>query len=810
MKSRQSIILVAIVAIVAVTAWFTCRSAGNIAFAQSQQSSAPPAAQPDPTPQAPAAQTPPPAQSGSVIRSEARLVRVDAIVTDKKGNYVTDLTANDFKVFEDNKPQQVNSFYFGEDAATPAGARRRYMILFFDNSTMDFGDQARARQAAAKFIDSNAGPDRVMAIINFGGVVQVTQNFTSDVSRLKSAVAGLKSSSASPNAPATDTSGTPAESTPGLTSDTSGGFSSPTGLTSLSSEEANFGSRTVLIALRNMAKDLSSVPGRKTLIMFTSGFPATEEVMSDLTATIDECNKANVAIYPLDVRGLVVPGSMLREGEFDRTVPAYRPANSRASGEFASQPKLVLTAYHMSASPIWAAPQHSGGGGTGGGGGHGGTGGGGTGGGGTGGGGRGGTGGGGTGGGKGGTGGTGGGGRGGGIASPGSPTATQTRAIVPTFPDLPSNNQQVLWMLAQGTGGFPILNTNDLLSGLDKIAREQNAYYLLGYAPQESPEGACHTLKVKVDRGGANVRSRSGYCNVKPPDMLAGRPVEKTLEARAAASAPGNIGGTLEAPFFYTAPNSARVDLSMEIVSSAVEFAKVKGRYHSDVNVLGIAYKPDGSVGARFSDSLSLDFDKDEMKHFTEAPWYYQNQFTVAPGQYRLTVALSSGGQSFGKYETPLSIEPYDGKKFTLSGLVLSDNVQKVADAGTGLDAMLLEDRTPLIVKDLQIMPSGSNRFKKTDKAVIYAQIYEPRLAGANSPAVRIGYRIVDPKTGKQLMASGSIETDTFVVKGSPVIAMGLRVPFDDLPPGSYRLDMQAGEVGGERTPVRSVSFDVE
>jgi len=107
-------------------------------------------------------------------------------------------------------------------------------------------------------------------------------------------------------------------------------------------------------------------------------------------------------------------------------------------------------------------------------------------------------------------------------------------------------------------------------------------------------------------------------------------------------------------------------------------------------------------------------------------------------------------------------------------------------------------------------VPSGSNHFKKTDKTVIYTQIYEPRLSAANPPTVRIGYRIVDPKTGKQMMASGAIETDTFIVKGSPVIAMGLKVPFDDLPPGSYRLDMQAGEVGGDRTPVRSVNFVVE
>jgi VWFA-related protein len=823
MKSRQTITLLAIAAAVVITAWFACRGAGLTAFAQSQQSStgtasAPPASQPAPPQQAAAAHGPAgtqdqaPAAQGPVIRSESRLVRVDAIVTDKKGNYVTDLTADDFKVFEDNKQQKVNSFYFGADAAGAEAARRHYMILFFDNSTMDFGDQARARAAAAKFIDSNAGPDRVMAVVNFGGVVQVTQNFTPDVARLKAAVSGLKSSSVTPNAPATDTSGVSATTTPGLTSDTSGGFSAPGGLTSLSGEEANFGARTVLMALRDLAKDLASIPGRKTLVFFTAGFPATEEIMSELTATIDTCNKANVAIYPLDVRGLVAPGASLRRDEFDRTAPTYNAAKSREAGENTSQPRLVLAAYRISGSPIWATPQHggsggTGGGGAGGGGGHGGIGGGGTGGGGTGGGGKGGSGG---GGGKGGAGGTGGGGRGGSSGNPGSPLVNQPRSIVPSFPNLPSNNQQVLWMLAEGTGGFPILNTNDLLSGLDKIAREQSAYYLLGYAPEESADGSCHTLKVKVDRGGTNVRSRSGYCNVKPADVLAGRPAEKALEARATGSVPGNIGGTLEAPFFYTAPNAARVDLSMNIVSSSVEFAKVKGRFHSDVNILGIAYKPDGTVGARFSDAVTLDFDKDELKHFTDAPWYYQNQFTVAPGQYRLTIALSSGGQSFGKYEMPLLIEPYDGKKFTLSGLALSNNVQKVADSGTDLDAVLMEDRTPLIVRDYQIVPSGSNHFKKTDKTVIYTQIYEPRLSAANPPAVRIGYRIVDPKTGKQMMASGAIETDTFIVKGSPVIAMGLKVPFDDLPPGSYRLDMQAGEAGGERTPVRSVNFVVE
>ena len=53
-----------------------------------------------------------------MIRSESRLVLVDTVVTDKKGNYVHDLTQKDFKVYEDNKEQPITTFSF-ETGATP-------------------------------------------------------------------------------------------------------------------------------------------------------------------------------------------------------------------------------------------------------------------------------------------------------------------------------------------------------------------------------------------------------------------------------------------------------------------------------------------------------------------------------------------------------------------------------------------------------------------------------------------------------------------------------------------------------------------
>src|SRR5215472_757933 len=141
-----------------------------------------------------------PAGGTPVIKAEARLVLVDTIVTDKKGNYIDDLKQENFKVQEDGKDQQIKSFSFEQN---PAGGdnQKRYLVLFFDNSTMDLSDQARARQAAAKFIEANAGPNRLIAVADFGGSVRISQNFTSDAERLKKVVAGLKMSAVDPNAP---------------------------------------------------------------------------------------------------------------------------------------------------------------------------------------------------------------------------------------------------------------------------------------------------------------------------------------------------------------------------------------------------------------------------------------------------------------------------------------------------------------------------------------------------------------------------------------------------------------------------------
>jgi VWFA-related protein len=717
--------------------------------------------------------------SGAVIRTETRVVLVDTVVTDKKGNYVRNLTAKDFKVWEDNKEQLIKTFTFQSDPAAPTSSQRRYIVLFFDNSTMDFGAQAQARQAAAKFIESNAGPNRMMSIVNFGGALQIAQNFTDNTDRLKRVVSGEKMAAVTPN-------GDPA-------------------MGQLSKAAADFGARDMLLALRSLAKNLNTVPGRKTLILFTGGFPLTAERISETTATIDMCNRSNVAIYPIDVRGLV-SGAPLAD--------VMEPSSKR--------PRLWLgfLASPGSFSPGMSFFQRGGSVGTGGGGA-------------------------GAGAGSRGTGTTGAApspgagrgasptagpapapttGRGGGVApNPGMngrlnnmntlPPSQSRNIMIPKMPEGPVDNQNVMHMLADGTGGFVIKNTNDLLAGLEKIGKEMDEYYVLGYTPPESTEGSCHALKVKVDQGGTSVRSRSGYCNAKPRDLLAGNPVEKTLENRAAGTQAGTVAASMQLPYFYTAGNVARVNVAMEIPADAIKFEKQKGKFHGEMDVLGIAYNADGSAAARFSDTVKEDFeDKKQVEAFQKAPFHYENEFDVAAGKYNLKVVFSAGGASFGKLEAPLSIEPWDSAQFGLSGLALSKQIRQQTDMASTLDASLLEDRVPLITQGVQVIPAGSTTFSKGGPALFYAEVYVPQLLTASAdskPVVGIQIRILDRKTKEQKFTTGLMRLDMPDKGNNPTIPIAERMPLDNVGPGQYIVELQAVD-STNKLLTRTADFDLQ
>ena len=129
------------------------------------------------------------AQPTPVIRTETRVVLVDAIVTNKQGEYVRDLTAKDFRIWEDNKEQTIQSVSLEQGSAN---TRPRYLVLFF--AGMSATDQLQSRQAISGFIDASAQENRKMAVVSYGGELRIDQNFTDDAGRLKEGVSRAISS----------------------------------------------------------------------------------------------------------------------------------------------------------------------------------------------------------------------------------------------------------------------------------------------------------------------------------------------------------------------------------------------------------------------------------------------------------------------------------------------------------------------------------------------------------------------------------------------------------------------------------------
>ena len=373
-----------------------------------------------------------------------------------------------------------------------------------------------------------------------------------------------------------------------------------------------------------------------------------------------------------------------------------------------------------------------------------------------------------------------------------------------------TSTNPVLYALAAKTGGFPVVNTNDLQGGMEKVSAELNEYYLLGYVPPHpGHEGAYHKIHVKVDRAGAEVRARNGYSDTRSPDLLAGKTEGVALEAKATNFEAGQIPVTLRTPYFYVRPGVARINLALSIPGSAIDFEKHRDNFQSQINVLGIAYRDDGSVAARFSDTVNLDYEKDEKQAATKSFVNYQNSFKIAPGEYTFKLVLSAGGAEFGKYVTPLIVDPFTGKQLALSGPAFGDKVMASPLTGAEVEEGLIEGSAPMVANGMQLVPSSSNRFKQGTQPVVYVEVYDPLLQ-SSSPQMGILFNIVNGKTNQKVYSSNTLPINEFAHPGNPLVPVIFKLPIDKLPVGDYTVEIWARDSAQNVSPVQTGNFSIE
>jgi len=292
--------------------------AALVAAAGQAQNPQPPA---NPT-QAPQA---PPAQAGGpgTIRTTVDLVQVDVVVNGRDGKPIKGLRQDQFSVAEDGREQRIASFdYFDVEKIETAGAGetapvvvplggvaqtemirqqvrdRRMIVLFFDLTSLQPADLERATGAARRFVREQMSPADLVGVVIFGNQLHVVADFTSDRDLLDRAVDALLpgreadlAELAAATAAADGTASTP---------DTGAAF------TADDSEFNVFNTDRKLAALESVADLLRDIPGKKSVLQFTSGITQTgEENRTQLRSTTDAANRANVSIYSVDSRGLM-------------------------------------------------------------------------------------------------------------------------------------------------------------------------------------------------------------------------------------------------------------------------------------------------------------------------------------------------------------------------------------------------------------------------------------------------------------------------------------------------------------------------
>jgi VWFA-related protein len=290
----------------------------------------------------------------TTIRTYSNLVVIDVVVNDPQGNPIHGLKASDFTLTENNKLQSVKHFEEHSEVPasdiqivpapklpaglftnkSPAPANGPVNVLLLDYLNTPLTSQPQARRQLLDYLDK-APPGTRIAIFGLTTKLFMLQGFTSDMSALKAAISAKK------GAPqASDILSDPINGGPIGDTTLSDSFASGTAVAGMLTQEdidsinrfqalatsfqQDMLAKYTLNAFDMLARYLIGIPGRKNVIWYSGGFPldvepnVNEADPNDSVVRNDEeirktdnlLTRAQVAVYPVDARGLMTDPSL--------------------------------------------------------------------------------------------------------------------------------------------------------------------------------------------------------------------------------------------------------------------------------------------------------------------------------------------------------------------------------------------------------------------------------------------------------------------------------------------------------------------
>jgi VWFA-related protein len=284
-------------------------------------------------------------QSQPMLKTTTRLVQVSVIVQNKKGEPVTGLKAEDFTLYDEGQQQKIAAFSFESSLSTTTSGMAKALapnvftnrfeqtgqpsgnvtVVLFDALNTPLDDQQYARQQIIKFVRQLHADDHV-AIYLLTTKLQILHEFTQDMGTLLAALNNYKGDFSTALSQTTP-SGIDVSSSGSSSSDASNTAMVQQFLNSMDGQLADFANvnraETTASALEAIAEHVSRIPGRKNLVWVSAAFPIAigydaaaltppDRTQRDFTPELERAaeamNQANMAIYPVDARGLIVGG----------------------------------------------------------------------------------------------------------------------------------------------------------------------------------------------------------------------------------------------------------------------------------------------------------------------------------------------------------------------------------------------------------------------------------------------------------------------------------------------------------------------
>lgn len=532
---------------------------------------------------------PSPQQSGDqddVVRINTNLVQVDAVVT-KDGKLVTDLTADDFEVYEDGRRQTITSFAYISNIPTsapqpaPNTAKkkkkddvvvpyvpvkptdpRRIMAFVVDDMGIAWENIPLVKQQLRKFINEQMEPHDLVAIIRTGGELGVLQQFTNDKRLLLRAVERLRWNHCNRVGRYTFA--------PVGTSDFAGNICG--GRSYYSS----------LQALGFIVSAMGQLPGRKSLVLLSDSMPIESQEYQFLGSGTDRDARQILGANSINFTGALhkVAERAIRSSVVIYSVEA---AGLVYTGPTAADP------FPLGLRQVWAGAQGS--------------------------------------------------------AETGP---QQTTRLMNDRSGTLWNRREGGDLIAKQTGGFPIRNSNSY--DFDRILKDQAGYYLLGYRPSEETfNRRFHRIKAKVKRSGMSLRTRFGFVGVTEEEAERVNPTTRSAANLALASPFAVQDIEVELTSFYAKDkdNVPVVRSFVYIDPKDVTFTRVDGRYHASLELYGVIFGDNGVIVEQRADAATFNFSDADYEQITQDGIGIGFDMPAKrPGAYQVRVALRDKASS--------------------------------------------------------------------------------------------------------------------------------------------------------------------